>query len=328
MVQKIAFPERLTTARLTLSRHELTRADQIFGLIDADRARLSRFLPWVAWTQSAEDEADYINAVRDQWERYEFFDYAMFEGRTYLGNIGVHSINWQTGVAELGYWILGEHEGRGLVTEAAARLTDLCFERGFHRVEIRCDPGNARSARVPRRLGFHLEALLRQNAVDQFGRHHDTLVFARLAGEAPADEGPRPPCVSHWAELGLGPQSYYPDSLEVFGDVARLGTSIKNFEVEHHELPPGHRAWWPHAWPDREVMLFVLEGAPRLWLNGKLTSLVPGDVVTLTPAQKESHTVINEGPLDARVLVIRGRVNVTGAWPTLPRPDPHEATAD
>ena len=182
----------------------------MFGLIDADRARLSQFLPWVQWTTSVKDERAYVDAVSAQWDNHEFFDYAMFKDDEYLGNIGVHTINWMTATGEIGYWILGAHEGQGFVSEACARLTELCFERGFHRVEIRCDPENARSARVPRRLGFRLEGCLRENAVNQYGQHHDTLVFSKLNEPAREPAPARPECIKHWAESIDGPQSFYP----------------------------------------------------------------------------------------------------------------------
>ena len=45
--------------------------------------------------------------------------------------------------------------GQGLASEAAAALTRVAFERcGVDRVEIRIDPANERSQRVPERLGF------------------------------------------------------------------------------------------------------------------------------------------------------------------------------
>ena len=285
----------------------------MFGLIDADRVRLSEFLPWVEWTRSADDERNYVNAVRAQWDNHEFFDYAMFSDDQYLGNIGVHTINWMTATCEIGYWILGAHEGRGYVREACARLTELCFERGFHRVEIRCNPANARSAQVPRRLGYRLEGCLRESGIDQFGQHHDVLVFAKLRDDVSRAEVARPACVRHWAEADVGPQSYSPDSLELFGSLAHLASGLNEFETQHLVLPPGQRTWWPRAADPREAMIFVLEGRPDLWLDGTLHPLVIGDVVTLHAGDERAHTIVNHGSADARVLVVRSRAGVRDA---------------
>ena len=58
---------------------------------------------------------------------------------------------------EIGYWLHREVTGRGYATEAAREMMVLARELGdMSHVEIRCDPLNAPSAAVPRRLGFRL----------------------------------------------------------------------------------------------------------------------------------------------------------------------------
>ncbi len=58
---------------------------------------------------------------------------------------------------EIGYWLGGDATGFGYATEAAEALAALAAAiPGMVQVEIRCDPLNAPSAAVPRRLGFHL----------------------------------------------------------------------------------------------------------------------------------------------------------------------------
>jgi RimJ/RimL family protein N-acetyltransferase len=59
------------------------------------------------------------------------------------------------GAVEIGYWLAAGHTGRGLATVAAGALTRIAFDTlGVERVEIRCDPRNVASARVPHRLGY------------------------------------------------------------------------------------------------------------------------------------------------------------------------------
>ena len=58
---------------------------------------------------------------------------------------------------EIGYWLDRDATGRGYATEAAHTLVELALSLpGIDRVEIHCDPRNAASAAVPRRLGFEL----------------------------------------------------------------------------------------------------------------------------------------------------------------------------
>jgi hypothetical protein len=79
---------------------------------------------------------------------------------------------------EVGYWIAAAHGGRGYATEASVVLTDLAFSMdGIERVEIRCDPRNAVSAAVPRKLGFVHTTTLKANTVTPTGEPRDTMVW-------------------------------------------------------------------------------------------------------------------------------------------------------
>jgi len=154
----------------------------MFATIDQDRARLEQFLPWVPKTLSVQDSQSYIQSTLARWENSELFDYGLFTKAksTYVGNVGVHTLDWVNECCEIGYWIAGAFSGQGLISEAVQMLTETAFEVGFHRVEIRCEPGNQKSANVPKLLGFLSEGCLRQNLKSANGKFRDTLVFARL----------------------------------------------------------------------------------------------------------------------------------------------------
>ncbi len=75
-----------------------------------------------------------------------------------------------------------DHIGKGYASELAAALTKVAFEVvGVDRVEIRCDPHNVRSAAVPRKLGYGLEATLRRRLRDSARRatRHEALQAVR-----------------------------------------------------------------------------------------------------------------------------------------------------
>lgn len=183
-MQKIHLAETITTSQLHLCKHRHDLAEAMFARVDQDRNRLRRFLPWVDSTKTIDDEKNYIAMTLQKWDLCELFDYGMYlkDSGLYIGNIGVHSIAWQHYRCEIGYWITGDFEGKGLISEAVQGLVGACFAHGFKRVEIRCAPGNQRSAAVPLRCGFQYEGHLRQNVCES-GVMRDTLVFARLAAE-------------------------------------------------------------------------------------------------------------------------------------------------
>jgi ribosomal-protein-serine acetyltransferase len=97
-----------------------------------------------------------------------------------MGNIGVHSISWENNRCELGYWILGKHQGSGFVSDAVKTLEKMLFEIGFHRIEIQCDPANVRSAAVPLRNGYQFEGVLRDRTLE-CDRYRDSAMYAKLS---------------------------------------------------------------------------------------------------------------------------------------------------
>jgi ribosomal-protein-alanine N-acetyltransferase len=87
--------------------------------------------------------------------------------------------------AEVSYELLQEHWGRGLASEALARVVRHAFEDvGLHRVEGHVDPENTRSIRVLERTSFVREGVLQENYFFD-GRYFDTAIYRRTNDGAP-----------------------------------------------------------------------------------------------------------------------------------------------
>lgn len=179
-----ALNENLSGERISLKKHDLSLAKNMFEYVNADRKRLDRFLPWVDYVKTVEDEENYIRTTHERWDARVMFDYGIFlnESNKYLGNIGVHSIRWESNCAELGYWILGDFEGQGFMSEAVLLLEKELFEVGFHRVQIRCSDLNEKSAKVPERTGYIYEGTAREDAIEK-GQYRNTKTFSKLFHE-------------------------------------------------------------------------------------------------------------------------------------------------
>ncbi len=94
--------------------------------------------------------------------------------------------------AELGFAMVREFWGRGLMREALTVLISHAFEvRGVRRLEAEANPLNVASCRLLERLGFVSEGLMRQRYRVK-GAIYDTRVFGLLSGEwkAPAPRVP------------------------------------------------------------------------------------------------------------------------------------------
>ena len=183
-MKKEFLPDELSGKRIALKRHSIDLAEKMFRYVDQDRNRLRKFLPWVDFTLSVPDEEAYIKMTAEKWQEHALFDYGIFRksDSLYMGNCGVHSIAWQHDRCEFGYWILGDFEGQGYVSEAVGVLEKAIFNLGFNRIEIRCASTNSHSANIPRRNGYHLDGTLRQDAIEN-GQYRDTLVFAKLKSD-------------------------------------------------------------------------------------------------------------------------------------------------
>jgi ribosomal-protein-serine acetyltransferase len=169
------------------SGHELrpleeSDAEELYLLIDANRARLQR---WMAWAegQTRERTLEFIRATRKQSARDGGFQAAIVGERGIVGVAGFHGVDWANRTTSLGYWLGAREEGRGTMTHAVRALVDHAFGHwALNRVEIRADAENLRSRALAERLGFAYEGRLRQ-ALRLADGFHDDVLYAMLAAD-------------------------------------------------------------------------------------------------------------------------------------------------
>ena len=86
-------------------------------------------------------------------------------------------------VLEIGYTLHPDYWGRSYVPEAARALIDLGFkDLGLHKIELTCFGYNVQSQRVAEKLGFTLEACIRDRK-DAQGNRCDSLMYGLLKSE-------------------------------------------------------------------------------------------------------------------------------------------------
>jgi RimJ/RimL family protein N-acetyltransferase len=177
----IPVPAEIRSDRLLLRPLQEADAGQVFAAIEESREHLAPWLSWPPNIQHPDDARDLCNRWAARWTLRTDLGLGMFslgDGR-FLGATGVDNPNWALRSFEIGYWLRTSAVGAGYVTEAVQLQTVLAFEAlEARRVEIRCDPHNLSSRRVPERLGFVREGHLRNAWLDPLGQVRDTLVFA------------------------------------------------------------------------------------------------------------------------------------------------------
>lgn len=167
----------------SLSLLEDQHAEELFALIDQNRAHLRKWLPWLDQNTKVEHTRSFIRSVLQQFAARNGFSCGIRFHGALVGVIGLHYIDWVNRKSSIGYWIAEPFQGRGLVSKACSALLDYLFdELKLNCVEIACAVENTRSRAIPERLGFTKEGILRQREwlYDHFVDHS---VYSMLASQ-------------------------------------------------------------------------------------------------------------------------------------------------
>ncbi|MCQ2010301.1 GNAT family N-acetyltransferase [Sporolactobacillus sp. STSJ-5] len=168
---------------ISLKLIDLGDAERIFEMTDKSRDHLREWLPWLDMTRTVNDTRAFIQgAQRGYGENRSLTTVILFNGAT-AGVIGFNELNMMNKTAQIGYWLGAGYQGKGLMTRAAAAMTDYAFnELGMHKVEIRAASGNKKSRAVPERLEFKQEGCIRQ-AEWLYDHYVDHVVYGILDSE-------------------------------------------------------------------------------------------------------------------------------------------------
>jgi len=168
---------------ILLERIRVTDAATIFHAIDQNRSHLGAWLPFVDYTKEAKDSEAFIQTVISRREETLNEVYTIWFKGEFAGLIGFHNTDRVNEKTEMGYWLISEKTGQGIIHRSCEVLIGLAFEKmGINRITIRCATDNLASQKVPQRLGFTFEGIERSGE-----RYHDLFfdlkVFSFLKSE-------------------------------------------------------------------------------------------------------------------------------------------------
>lgn len=176
-----------SSQRLALVPIEPGDARELWEVVDASRAWLQPWLPWVPFQKDAAATTRFADSCAREWDHGRALRFLVRErlGGRLLGVVGLENCIEMHRSCEIGYWLRPEAAGHGLMTEAARLCLDFTFKRlRMHRVRVAAATTNHPSLRVIGRLGFQFEGIARQAEwVD--GRWLDHAVFSLLESEWP-----------------------------------------------------------------------------------------------------------------------------------------------
>jgi ribosomal-protein-alanine N-acetyltransferase len=187
------FATRLVTERLVL---RPPRTTDVTALRRALRANAAHLRPWSSAPLPGEDPSSLTSVSRAiirhrrEWKRGQSFtllvtprgDDGRILGRVALGGVLLGAFR----NAYLGYWIDGEHQGKGLTTEAVRAATAFAFSvAGLHRVQAAVMPRNWASHRVLAKVGYRQEGLAARYLCIA-GAWEDHVIYAMTVEEWPS----------------------------------------------------------------------------------------------------------------------------------------------
>jgi ribosomal-protein-alanine N-acetyltransferase len=114
------------------------------------------------------------------------YEYAVYlKSGEYIGYAGVE-INKQNdygGYGEIGYFLLEDYWGKGLATEMAEAVLEICFTQlNLHKATASCNADNISSENIMKKIGMKKEGCFRKERFKN-GMWHDELRYGILKEE-------------------------------------------------------------------------------------------------------------------------------------------------
>ena len=176
----------IVSDEIMLKQLEETDAPDIFSIIDSQREYLGEWLPFVDGTKSVDDTLGFIRSVNETPESFRELVFCIYYRNIFAGLIGLKfnpadKVNLRT---EIGYWLSGNFQKKGVVTQSAKMLIDYAFDQlNLNRIAIKCAVGNQPSKNIPKRLGFVFEGIERDGELFPDGHFVDLEVYSLLKKE-------------------------------------------------------------------------------------------------------------------------------------------------
>jgi RimJ/RimL family protein N-acetyltransferase len=180
---------------------------QVVDVVNDELEHLRPFMPWAAQPVTVDGQRGFLRAAANQRAAGTDFGFGLFRGDELIGSLGLHGRRGPDAL-EIGYWIRSREQGQGLVTRATVALAQAAAAvPAVRRIYICCDESNARSAAVPRRLGFTLTAVEDREiaAAAETGRHQIWVIDADVVRGWAAhqeDAGPAAKSSAKSAKMG------------------------------------------------------------------------------------------------------------------------------
>lgn len=169
----------LETERLLLRRIDANDVNEIFAL--RSNPETMKYIPRPL-VKTNEDALEHIAMIDAKIENNEGINWGIVlkNDPKIIGIIGHYRIKPENFRAEIGYMLLPEFNGKGIISEAVKEVVNYGFNvMKLHSIEAIIDPENLGSEKVLQKSGFVKEAHLKENEFYE-GRFLDTVIYSLL----------------------------------------------------------------------------------------------------------------------------------------------------
>lgn len=168
---------------LLLTPIQLDHAQALFQLVDGSREFLRMWLPWVDMVHSVADQIKYIQYYQRKYELERALTCTIVYQGQVAGVISVNAVDSRRRLATIGYWLGQDFWGRQIMSQSCRSLIHSIFQTlNLHKIAILCAQKNLASQRIPLRLSFVQEGLIRDGELLQ-DCYHDLLIYGLLRSE-------------------------------------------------------------------------------------------------------------------------------------------------
>ena len=148
-----SFPN-LVTERLTLRQLEVTDEQEIFTL--RSDSEINKYLGRKP-ANTMEDARNFINGILEHSKTNDSFYWAitLTGNQKLVGTICLYGFSEENNNCEIGYELLTDYQGQGIMTEALEKVVDYAFNTiGVQKIEAYFHKDNQRSTQLLENLSF------------------------------------------------------------------------------------------------------------------------------------------------------------------------------
>lgn len=168
--------------KLRLELLKPSMASVIFESIDKDREYLQKWLPFVEHTKQLSDTEAFISGVTAKNNKRDKI-FSIWYKEEFAGLIGFKDTDWVNRKTEIGYWLVKNMQGKGLITKSIGKLIRYAFQKQkLNRIQIKVAESNKQSEAIPIKLGFRLEGTEREGEL-HLNQYFNLKVYSLLRSE-------------------------------------------------------------------------------------------------------------------------------------------------